>query len=112
MTPARAAQIGHIRNTCFERERHTCAACRAALAMELDHFRGKARAESVETCWALCRPCHREKTDNKPSRIHWLTLYARHCAIHRYTEALKWALDEISWCSTKAKLSDSKKEAR
>jgi hypothetical protein len=73
-----------VRQACFEREGYLCAACRAAPATELDHFLGRRRSEAVETCWALCTPCHREKTDNFPSKVTWLYVWLRHCTLHRY----------------------------
>lgn len=101
-----------IREAVFERAQYTCEACKAAPATELDHFRGRAKApESVANCWALCRPCHRNKTDNVGGRIEWLSIYARHCDTNRvlveeplrgaYLAEKKWALDEIAWVIAK-----------
>ena len=53
-------------------------------ATERDHFWGRGRDESVEGSWALCRLCHRAKTENRPSRAYWLWSFARHAMRHDY----------------------------
>jgi hypothetical protein len=53
-------------------------------ATDRDHFWGRGREESVDGSWALCRCCHRAKTENKPSRAYWLWSFARHAMRHGY----------------------------
>lgn len=68
------------------RAKGSCEACELASLhpLEMDHFYGRARSESVETCWMLCRGCHREKTENLPSRRHWDVEFRIHCRWHGY----------------------------
>jgi hypothetical protein len=89
-----------VRAAVMARADGRCEACKAAPAEEADHFRGRARSETLETVWMLCAGpsgCHRRKTDNVGGRIEWLTTFARHCAVHRYFETLDWCLKEIAW---------------
>ncbi|HET9554313.1 MAG TPA: hypothetical protein VFP50_15230 [Anaeromyxobacteraceae bacterium] len=52
---------------------------------EMDHFWGRAKApQTPETCWLLARECHRRKTDNIPSRTHWLNLFLWHLESHGF----------------------------
>lgn len=51
---------------------------------EFDHFLGRGRFESIETCWMLRREHHRAKTENHPSREVWDAKFAAHCWFHRY----------------------------
>ena len=63
---------------------------------EMDHFFPKARTrQTLQTCWALTRHCHRNKTRNWPSREHWLRAFADHCAKHGYSAERIKALNEI-----------------
>jgi hypothetical protein len=50
----------------------------------MDHFWGRAREESVESCWMLCPRCDARKTENKPSRAQWLINFGQHCASYEY----------------------------
>lgn len=65
-----------------------CEACAFAFTAlnpaELEHFFGKARGESLEACWALCKRCHREKTDSVPSARQWATWFIEHQKQHGY----------------------------
>jgi hypothetical protein len=90
-----------VRQACFEREGYLCAACRAAPATELDHALGRRNAESVETCWALCTPCHRDKTDSKPSKVAWVWIWLRHVALHGYHAQVEAAKASLQWHETK-----------
>lgn len=56
-------------------------------AAQLDHYDGRARSESVETCWALRADCHREKTDGVPSSIEWHERFLAHAQRHGYATA-------------------------
>lgn len=62
-------------------------------APEMDHFWGRARAESVETCWMLRAECHRDKTNNRPDRREWLGRFAQHCLRYEYRTERRRALD-------------------
>jgi 5-methylcytosine-specific restriction endonuclease McrA len=79
---------GEVRAAVMDRAHGRCECCGSGDGLlELEHFFGRARAESLETCWALCRACHRSKTDNDPSAAWWLKRFARHCEHYRYSEA-------------------------
>lgn len=58
---------------------------------QLDHFFGRARAESVETCWLLRTDCHERKTRNEPSRPFWLERFICHAEHHGYAPAAELA---------------------
>lgn len=60
-----------------------------------DHFFGRARAESVETCWALARDCDRAKTLNSPSAEYWLVTFQDHCERHGYEKARQRAANRM-----------------
>jgi hypothetical protein len=56
--------------------------------MEMDHFWGRGKVkQSVTNCWALALTCHREKTNNIPSRLHWLQKFQAHCEMRRGYQA-------------------------
>jgi hypothetical protein len=74
-----------IRREVVMRDR-ACAACGLAAGTELDHFWGRGREESVESCWMLCHDCHQAKTDNDPTRLDWIFWFRAHCGQHRYVE--------------------------
>jgi hypothetical protein len=80
---------GQVRDAVVARAANRCEACTGWLVglAQVDHFFGRSRAETVETCWALCRQCHEEKTINRPSAASWLIAFAKHCAKHGYSEA-------------------------
>lgn len=81
-------QRADVRALVMARSLGLCEACVKDLTPadpgELDHFFGKARAESVESCWLLCRACHRAKTDNKPSAAWWLDKFGGHARFSGY----------------------------
>jgi 5-methylcytosine-specific restriction endonuclease McrA len=58
---------------------------------EHDHFWGRARAETVESVWLCCRQCHREKTENRPSRATWLRRFIRHAGAFGYGREVRKA---------------------
>lgn len=60
-------------------------------AAQLDHFFGRARAQSVETCWRLREDCHFNKTNNSPSAGYWLEKFIEHCRKHGYAVELEQA---------------------
>lgn len=51
---------------------------------EMDHALGRARAESVETCWMLARSCHVDKTRSDPSAALWLRRFICHASFFGY----------------------------
>jgi hypothetical protein len=85
---AEAAVRAEVRAACVARAEGDCEACArfAGAALHLDHFWGRAREESVESCWMLCPGCDHEKTENKPTRQHWLHLFSFHCRNEGYAD--------------------------
>lgn len=83
-----------VREVVAARTPGRCEACGAdGLKREMDHFFGKARSETVETCWMLCAPtpfsgCHFDKTNSKWGRRYWLLRFRRHAALHGYGRAI------------------------
>lgn len=84
------------------RSRGRCEACGKRLPKseaQDDHFFGgsgrRLAMESVETCWHLCVPCHRDKTENRPSAEHWLEKFVAHCEKHGYAQAAEEARKRI-----------------
>jgi hypothetical protein len=55
-----------------------------APGVEMDHMHGRAREESVESCWLHCVLCARAKTTNRPSRGYWLWNFGIHAAGYGY----------------------------
>lgn len=80
MAEIRAAVVARARGRC------ECGCGSVSLFMEADHFWGgsgrRREAQSIETVWLLSAPCHRAKTESRPSREAWLTKWAEHCARH------------------------------
>lgn len=58
--------------------------CSASAPLELDHFRGRREPQTLENCWTLCSPCHRQKTDNRPSAFWWQLRFKAHAARFGY----------------------------
>ena len=71
---------------------------------EMDHFFGKSRSESIETCWLLAAAHHERKTQNFPSRVAWLEKFIEHCQRHGYAEAAACARRDWATAETKAAL--------
>jgi hypothetical protein len=66
----------------------------------LDHFEGRARSESLETCWMLRRDCNDDRTANRPNAREWLEKFMRHCrkyanGLDAYFEAHERASNRI-----------------
>lgn len=74
-------------------------------AAQMDHFWGKAREESVESCWMLRAQCHDQKTTNTPNRMTWLRLFEAHAKKHGYAEQARHADEAAKVCGTKFQLS-------
>lgn len=89
---ARRKQTSEIREKVMARAGWACEACEqpVILPLEMDHFFGgslRRVMEAVETCWGLCRRCHRNKTDNLPSRAYWLERFIEHTRKFGYVDA-------------------------
>ena len=94
-----AQTVAVIRAICVERGGGRCEACGVDpwRGISMDHFWGRAREESVESCWMLCAGptgCDRQKTDNFPSRLHWVRLFGVHVALHRYSKQVEKTRNE------------------
>jgi len=81
-----------VRTRCVERAAGRCeCGCGVYVgteALHLDHFWGRAREESIESCWMLAPRCDRDKTENKPTRRAWLAFFAAHCLRNGYREQM------------------------
>lgn len=102
----RAAKTAEVRRQVMERANGSCEHCGvSAWVLELDHvFGGSQRRllESVETCWALCRTCHRSKTDNSPSRAFWLESFIAHALRHGYLAEADLARGKLAMACLKS----------
>lgn len=90
------ARRDDVREQATARAKDECEACGVSLfaihhPAQLDHFFGRSRAESVETCWLICARCHREKTLNYPDAAAWFEAFIRHCVRHGYRAAAERA---------------------
>lgn len=112
---SKAKDTKAIRAAVMERADGRCEHCGWAFQSfnpgELDHAFGRARAESVETCWALCRDCHRQKTNNDPSAAHWLEAFAELAEGLNYSESASRARALLAKHEAKSSLSQSRREA-
>lgn len=86
----KGAETKLIRGAVMARAGGRCENCNlpeSRAPLELDHQwgRGRIRQES-HNCWALCRSCHRAKTDNNPSRVAWLEAFRLHASRCGYRE--------------------------
>lgn len=54
----------------------------------LDHWLGgsgrRRQKQSVENTWAICTPCHRERTVNSPNAAYWNEKFRQHCQRYGY----------------------------
>jgi hypothetical protein len=82
--------VAAIRREVFARSAGRCEACSSPLygRAVLDHWEGgtgrRRVRESIETCWALCLPCDRKRTLNKPHAEQWNVWRERHCQRYGY----------------------------
>lgn len=94
-----SAALKRIRASCVARAKNRCeCGCNRWITAEtchLDHKFGRAREESVESCWALSIECDDERTRNYPSAAIWWARYALHCLKHRYWSHLERALTAV-----------------
>jgi 5-methylcytosine-specific restriction endonuclease McrA len=77
-----------LRREVIARDGGVCQGCRAKAGTEMDHFWGRGREASVESCWMLCRECHHQKTFNVPSRLAWIQGFRVHARGHKYKAQL------------------------
>lgn len=80
-----ATETSSIRSAIFIRSNGFCeCGCgrRLPFTWEMDHWRGRREAQSVQNCWALTSACHFAKTNNSPSGIEWAEKFKAHA--HRY----------------------------
>ena len=78
---AHSDETSEIRSAVMARAGGRCEGCggRHCGELQLDHFFGRVReVANAESCWALGSKCHQEKTENRPSRLHW----ARELEVH------------------------------
>jgi hypothetical protein len=74
----------------------------AGASRELDHMFGRGKAGwTIETCWALRRDCHRQKTENKPGAKTWFYRFIAHCQIYGYSAAAEAAQTKLDWLLAK-----------
>lgn len=78
-----------VHHECEVRAKGKCESCRLpSVVLQLDHFLGgygrRTEREAVETCWMICPPCHRRKTDNEPDRRTWCASFKFFCENRGY----------------------------
>lgn len=78
-----SAAMKKIRKAVAFRAVGACEACGKWIGLSgeeghLDHMQGRARSESVETCWLICPLCDFARTTNSPSATHWAMRMERH----------------------------------
>lgn len=76
-----------LREAVFTRANGRCEACNRFFGnglLQVDHWEGgggrRQASQGVETCWALCAGCHRERTLNSPSAAHWNLIRQSFCS--------------------------------
>jgi hypothetical protein len=101
---AKRAATSAVREAVLERAQGTCeCGCGEPFTFgisglaTMDHFEGKARSESLETCWALRWACHNRKTNNYPDAAFWLESFIAHCDKHAYPEAADRARTRLGY---------------
>ena len=104
-----AEELADIRAFCFARAKGHCeCGCGRAFAPfdpgELDHFFGRGRAESRETCWALSAYCHKRKTLLEPDAETWFRRYIEHAYLHSYEEQQQWAEARLAFVIARKQL--------
>jgi hypothetical protein len=94
---AHATKTAAIREAVFRRAGGTCEAWRLLGAWwvrcgrsptDLDHWlngSGRRRwAQTEGTCWALCRTCHRDRQEYRPTLANWNEAMKIHARLHGY----------------------------
>lgn len=72
--------------------------------LELDHFRGRGRSETVESCWALRASHHKKKTLSEPSAAYWLKSFINHARYRGFDEEAAQARRRLAMVEAKEKL--------
>lgn len=106
----RTERRAEVRRLVMERAKGHCECCGISDALELDHFFGRARSESVPTCWALCPGCHRAKTLNRPDAAFWYQAFSYHCEPHGYQDAANMARNRLAFVEARSQLGERLKE--
>jgi hypothetical protein len=84
-------ETAEIRAAVFERAKGLCEMC-GTFATDLEHAFGRVRVpQKVSNCLAICRPCHRARTNNQPSAEHWWKRYAAHFWKYGYFDSCQMA---------------------
>ena len=101
-----SAALRKIRAAVCLRAAGACESCGAWVGENgesghLDHARGRARSETVESCWLLCVPCDDERTHNRPTSAHWLRLFAAHCADYGFAAEHERALARLQFVTAR-----------
>lgn len=73
-----------------------------AAPLEMDHMFGRVRAKQSErNCWALCRWCHKHKT-NSPEPWFWFEAFAKHADELGFRGEAARARGDAAWSKAKA----------
>jgi hypothetical protein len=85
---ARRQKVATLRERVWERSKGRCENCGLNLGHalsfggQMDHMLGgsgrRMTAESIYSCWRICAPCHRDRTDNAPSSAFWFDRMQAH----------------------------------
>lgn len=86
---AKRTETSAIYDAADDRAAGRCEACgllfETSDGPELDHFRGRGKAQqTIENCWLLHRTCHHQRTNNSPSAAYWLERFIIHADKHGY----------------------------
>jgi 5-methylcytosine-specific restriction endonuclease McrA len=80
-----------LRVAVMQRAGYLCEACGICYRdppLQMDHWMSgvgrRRQKQSKETCWALCPPCHSNRTHNLPSAAYWNEKFATHCTRFGY----------------------------
>lgn len=96
-----SAELKRIRHAVFLRANNRCeCGCGRWVteeSMHLDHFWGRARDESVESCWALHLECDTQKTLNRPDWATWGQKFLEHARHHGYEAQVEKVNRRIHW---------------
>jgi len=104
----RAQETGEIYRAVRARAAGHCEFCTIDLGRrdrtpELDHFWGRVKvAQSAESTWMLCRACHHEKTENRPTRVDWIRRFHLHVLRHGYAAEAIEAYRKLQWAQSKS----------
>ena len=102
-------ETAEIRAAILARAGGECEYCGAVATahnpLELDHMFGRIRLpQSTQSCWMLCRLCHRAKTSGDPTAASWFWRFAGHCTKHDYFAEYNLAAKNAEWAIAKSAL--------